>query len=67
MTEDHRAPSASGYWYLSSPDSAGPVEVLNLLRGYLAAERRMRQRTRDSMRMGETDLLALRHLLRESR
>lgn len=67
MTEDHRAPSASGYWYLSSPDSAGPVEVLNLLRGYLEAERRMRQRTRDSMRMGETDLLALRHLLRESR
>lgn len=67
MSKDAHASPSSGYWYLASPDSAGPVDVLNLLRRYREAERRMRQRTRDSMSMGETDLLALRHLLRETR
>jgi DNA-binding MarR family transcriptional regulator len=53
-----------GYWYATSDDPVGPVEVLNMLRRYREAERKMRARTRASMGMGETDLLALRFLLR---
>lgn len=53
-----RAPS--GYWYGSEADS---IAVLNALRDYRSAETAMRRRTRDSMGMGETDLLALRYLL----
>lgn len=54
--------TSSGYWY---PEHSVPssVEVLDLLRRYRAAEAEMRRRTRDSMGMGETDLLALRLLL----
>lgn len=56
----------SGYWY---PDSstASTVDVLNMLRRYRGAETAMRARTRVSMGMNETDLLALRFLLREQR
>nr|WP_314842067.1 MarR family transcriptional regulator [uncultured Microbacterium sp.] len=56
----------SGYWY---PDSgtASTVDVLNMLRRYRAAETAMRARTRASMGMNETDLVALRFLLREQR
>jgi DNA-binding MarR family transcriptional regulator len=58
--------ASSGYWY---PDDEGAttVEVLNLLRRYREAETAMRARTRASMRMNETDLMALRHLLRQQR
>ncbi|MFD1714964.1 MarR family winged helix-turn-helix transcriptional regulator [Amnibacterium flavum] len=57
---------ASGYWY-SDAEAASPVELLNLLRRYRAAEVAMRARTRASMKMNETDLLAIRYLLREAR
>lgn len=60
-------PSASsGYWY---PEHEVPssVDLLNLLRRYRAAESSMRKRTRSSMGMGETDLLALRTLLQAQR
>lgn len=40
------------------------AEVLRELRAYRAAEEAMRRRTRDSMKMGENDLAALRFLLR---
>ncbi len=40
------------------------MEVLNALREYRAAEQAMRRRTRESMRMGENDLRALRFLLK---
>lgn len=56
----------SGYWYPEA-DSASTVDVLNMLRRYRAAETAMRARTRASMGMNETDLLALRFLLREQR
>lgn len=57
---------SSEYWY---PEGHAPsaVDVLNLLRRYRAAESAMRARTRSSMHMNETDLLALRHLLRAQR
>jgi DNA-binding MarR family transcriptional regulator len=58
--------SRSGYWYPEA-DSASTVDVLNLLRRYRAAETAMRERTRISMKMNETDLVALRFLLREQR
>lgn len=58
--------SRSGYWYPEN-DSASTVDVLNMLRRYRAAETAMRARTRASMRMNETDLMALRYLLREQR
>lgn len=56
----------SGYWY---PQHGVPtsVDVLNLLRRYRATEGAMRARTRSSMGMGETDLLALRILLQTQR
>ncbi|MFZ7086491.1 MarR family winged helix-turn-helix transcriptional regulator [Curtobacterium sp. RRHDQ10] len=53
---------ASGYWYPGTAEHSG-VDVLNALRRYRAAETAMRRRTRDSMGMGETDLLAVRFLL----
>lgn len=49
------------YWYSSMDERH--VGVLNLLRKYREAERSMRARTRDEMRMNETELLALRFLL----
>lgn len=61
MQNDETA-NASGYWY-PERDGASTVDVLNLLRRYRAAEARMRARTRASMEMGETDLLALRVML----
>lgn len=64
MVEEHERPS--GYWY-DAPDRARSVDVLNLMRRYRSAESAMRARTRDSMGMGETDLLALRFLLQARR
>lgn len=55
------AEPSSGYWYPESTPE--PMDVLNLLRRYREAERRMRVRTRGSMGMGETDLIAIRLLL----
>ena len=53
-----------GYWYSQENErQEGAVKVLNALRDYRASEAAMRRRTRSSMGMGETDLLALRHLL----
>ena len=56
----------SGYWYPES-STASTVDVLNMLRRYRGAETAMRARTRASMGMNETDLVALRFLLREQR
>ncbi|GAA4675059.1 MarR family winged helix-turn-helix transcriptional regulator [Frondihabitans cladoniiphilus] len=57
---------ASGYWYAASSEQRG-VDVLNALRRYRAAESEMRRRTRTSMKMGETDLKAIRFLLQSER
>jgi DNA-binding MarR family transcriptional regulator len=65
MTEP--SDSASGYWYAEEQRSIRAVDVLNGLRQYRKAETAMRRRTRESMRMGETDLLALQFLLRSTR
>jgi DNA-binding MarR family transcriptional regulator len=56
----------SGYWYADG-DTRQSAEVLNALRVYRSAEAAMRRRTRDSMGMNETDLLALRYLLAAQR
>jgi DNA-binding MarR family transcriptional regulator len=58
---------ASGYWYPDDDATQRGVDVLNALRRYRAAETAMRRRTRDSMGMGETDLLAVRFLLQAQR
>jgi DNA-binding MarR family transcriptional regulator len=55
--------SGAGYWY-ADEDSLGSVDVLNALRVYRTAEAEMRRRTRDSMKMNETDLLAIRYAMR---
>lgn len=57
------------YWYPSSAEAAeNPRErgiaVLQAFRLYRAAEAAMRRRTRDSMSMGENELLVLRYLLK---
>lgn len=67
MTHSTAHPPSGGYWYPEDHTAPDAVDVLNLLRRYREAEQRMRRRTRDSMRMGETDLVALRHLLRAQR
>lgn len=56
---------SSGYWYAWTEESCSSIQLLNLLREYRDAEGRMRARTQDSMSMGDTDLRALRFLLRE--
>ena len=59
-----QAPPPNGYWYKQDTEhQSGAVAVLNALRDYRASEAAMRRRTRSSMGMGETDLLALRYLL----
>ena len=63
----HPTPGSHGYWYGDDGSHRDAVQVLEALRAYRAAETAMRRRTRDSMGMGETDLLALRHLLEATR
>jgi DNA-binding MarR family transcriptional regulator len=59
-----QGPQTNGYWYERDTEhQAGAVGVLNALRDYRASEAAMSRRTRTSMGMGETDLLALRYLL----
>jgi DNA-binding MarR family transcriptional regulator len=54
----------SGYWYGPDGQLDYGAAVLKSLRDYRAAETNVRRSTRDSMGMGETDILALRFLLR---
>lgn len=56
------------YWYGDDPSDRRQRSkaVLEALRIYRAAEVAMRRRTRDSMSMGENELLVLRYLLRDS-
>lgn len=65
-TDTSREEPSSGYWY-PQHRGATSVDVLNLLRRYRAAETDMRSRTRSSMNMNETDLIALRYLLKAQR
>jgi DNA-binding MarR family transcriptional regulator len=55
------------YWYGDAPSDRRQRHkaVLEALRVYRAAEVAMRRRTRDSMSMGENELLVLRYLLRD--
>jgi DNA-binding MarR family transcriptional regulator len=55
---------SSGYWYGPDGQLDYGAAVLKSLRDYRAAETNVRRSTRDSMGMGETDILALRFLLR---
>lgn len=57
------SPDGAGYWY-ADQKNLGSVDVLNALRVYRAAEDEMRRRTRDAMKMNETDLLAIRYAMR---
>ncbi|WP_101853382.1 MarR family winged helix-turn-helix transcriptional regulator [Kocuria flava] len=59
--------SSSGYWYAADGAHPGPVEVLEALRAYRGAEQDLRRRTRESMGMGEKDVLALRYLMEADR
>ena len=54
----------SGYWYGPDGQLDYSAAVLKSLRDYRSAETEIRRNTRDSMGMGETDILALRYLLR---
>ena len=60
---------SSGYWYGDGADARRrrAIELLQAFRLYRAAEVAMRRRTRDSMAMGENDLLTLRYLLKAQR
>lgn len=57
---------SSGYWYDQGDDARRrrAIALLQSFRLYRAAEVAMRRRTRDSMSMGENDLLVLRYLLK---
>ncbi len=61
---NEHSPSGSGYWYGPDDTLDPPGAVLQALREYRNVEVARRRSTRDSMGMGETDLLALRYLLR---
>jgi DNA-binding MarR family transcriptional regulator len=65
--EETRAES-SRYWYGVSEEDRRrrAVDVLQAFRLYRAAEVAMRRRTRESMSMGENELLVLRYLLKAS-
>jgi DNA-binding MarR family transcriptional regulator len=52
----------AGYWY-GAESATTSTGVLEMLRRYRDAEQAMRRRTRASMGMGETDMIAVRHLL----
>lgn len=58
--------AANGYWYAQAEGDARTraIALLEAFRLYRAADSAMRRRTRDSMSMGENDLLALRYLIR---
>lgn len=56
--------TGSGYWYGADGKFDHSAAVLQSLRDYRNAEVATRRSTRDSMGMGETDILALRYLLR---
>ena len=57
----------AGYWYEAdlAEARARSRAVLEALRLYRAAEMAMRRRTRESMAMGENELLVLRYLIRK--
>ncbi|MFZ8756080.1 MarR family winged helix-turn-helix transcriptional regulator [Microbacterium sp. HMH0099] len=59
-------PESSRYWYGAAEEDRRrrAVDVLQAFRVYRAAEVAMRRRTRESMSMGENELLVLRYLLR---
>ncbi|WP_159501421.1 MarR family winged helix-turn-helix transcriptional regulator [Microbacterium sp. 18062] len=59
----------SGYWFADGDDARRrrAVDLLQAFRLYRAAEVAMRRRTRESMGMGENDLLVLRYLLKAQR
>ncbi|CAI3791137.1 MarR family winged helix-turn-helix transcriptional regulator [Pseudarthrobacter sp. MM222] len=59
-----RSGSGSGNSYAPDEQPDGPAAVLKALRDYREAEVATRRSTRDSTGMGETDLIALRYLLR---
>lgn len=63
MTGEH----AAGYWYARKSRTGPAVLVLNAMRDYRASEFAMRRRTRRSMRLGETDMAALRMLIAAKR
>ncbi|QWS33279.1 MarR family winged helix-turn-helix transcriptional regulator [Curtobacterium aetherium] len=59
---DVRTYDESGYWYPDRSTTTG-VQFLNAMRRYRSAEVAMRQRTRDTMQLGATDMAAVRYLL----
>jgi DNA-binding MarR family transcriptional regulator len=65
---DQTAADDAHYWYGSSEEDRRrrAVDVLQAFRLYRAAEVAMRRRTRESMAMGENELLVLRYLLKAS-
>lgn len=63
---DDTETATSRYWYGTSDEDRRQraVDVLQAFRLYRAAEVAMRRRTRESMSMGENELLVLRYLLK---
>ncbi|WP_353809745.1 MarR family winged helix-turn-helix transcriptional regulator [Agromyces sp. SYSU T00194] len=65
MTQGTPGAEGDSYWYEPAHDlEAGGLEVLRALRRYRDAENGMQRRTRDDMDMNETDLRALRIVIR---
>lgn len=62
--ESNRA-SERSYWYPGRDSgAAGPVEVLRALRRFRVSDTGMRRRAQADMDMNETDLMAIRYLIR---
>ncbi|WP_035873776.1 MarR family winged helix-turn-helix transcriptional regulator [Cryobacterium sp. MLB-32] len=54
------------YWYHTGERTASSVAVLQSLRRFRAADSALRRRTQEEMAMNETDLMALRHLIKSA-
>lgn len=65
MSENENQPMPQGrYWYRTGERTVSSVAVLQSLRRFRSADSAMRRRTQAAMCMNETDLMALRHLIR---
>lgn len=66
MADHASTPTSEGsYWYSEAGgEAAGAVEVLRALRRFRVNDTKMRRRAQADMDMNETDLIAIRHLIR---
>ena len=62
--DESNAPAEGAYWYDPKKTGTSPaIEVLRAVRRFRVADAAMRHRAQSEMRVNETDLMAIRHLI----